>query len=198
MMMNQDTPNVGEAREKQVTCDGFEIFDGPSLEITNDKEDGDLLIKQMHPLVERTLRFGPLKTSLSDLMEKDNYWLECLVERKQRIIHSTRPVRVYLTNGIDRYKLYSIEWSKMQIAAKIHGQYDLAGGIPDKMNLMRTHSSALYPKPIIQRVEVKTIIERDPFEVLAERYPRKRRQAITLTTMVGNRTLGERLKDLTD
>jgi hypothetical protein len=188
-----NTPIISD----NITVDGYKIYRGPSVEVLYYAEyDEDIHIKQTHPLVDSIIRFGPLSTSLSELMEKNHYWLECRVERRQRSTHTNRPVRVYLTNGVDRYKLYSIGWSELQADGAVNGQYDLAGRIPVKLNLLRTHSSVRdvnKETTVVERIVEKTI-ERDPFEVLSERYPQRGKRKLTLKTMIGNRTLGERLK----
>jgi len=178
------------------TLMGHRLYDGPAVDVTVWQDDAsmecEVMIKQKRCMTEKTINFGPLSCQLSELFSK-GYWLEVKLEYKHFNPRATRPVRVYLSDGVDRYRLYKIDWYELQAMGKTHGQYDLGSALTSGTNLLRTHSSARYPKPVIQRVEVP--VERDPFEVLAERYPRGSKKPYDWDTMVGNRTLRERFDD---
>lgn len=180
----------------QRTLMGHKIYDGPSVEVTTHVSettvDCEIYIKQKRCLTDRKISFGPLSCQLSELFSK-GYWLETHLEYKHLTSHGQRSTRVYLTDGVDRYRLYKIDLFELQAMGKMHGQYDLGAAVSDGTNLLQTHSSARYPKPVIQKVEVP--IETDPFEVLAKRYPRKKTKPYNWDTMVGNRTLRERFED---
>lgn len=174
---------------------GHPIYCGPAstIEVVNEPDEFYVKIKQHRCIMECEVRFGPVKTTLSKLFD-DGHWLEISFTRADVMLHgSERQSKVYLTDGTDRYKVYSTNWQSMQSNGKRFGQYDLGDGFTGRENMMKTHSSARYPKPVIQIVE--RLVERDPFEVLAERYPRGKKRKMTMDTMVGNRTLGERLQD---
>jgi len=183
------------------TLFGHKLYRGPAVDVSVWIDDAagsrecEVHIKQTRCMSDKTISFGPLSTTLNDLFGK-GYWLETRLEYKHFSIHATRYARVYLTDGVDRYRLYSLDFYELQAMGKMHGQYDLGSAITNGLNLLRTHSSARYPKPVIQERIVE--VERDPFDVLRERYPQRgEKERLTLDTMVGNRTLGERLADHT-
>lgn len=179
------------------TVMGYPLYSGTAstIEVVNEHDEFYVKIKQHRCMMDCEVRFGPVKTTLSDLFD-DGHWLEVIFNRGDIAVHcGERKSKVYLTDGTDRYKVYSTNWQDMQINGNEYGQYDLGVGFTGRENMMKTHSSARYPKPVIQERIVEKIIERDPFEVLAERYPRGKKKKFTMDTMVGNRTLGERLQD---
>jgi len=185
----------------RATVMGHEIYSGPAVEVEVYEDDAafelEVKIKQTRCLSDCEVRFGPVKTMLSDLFD-DGHWLEVTFFRPDMKCGSERRCRVYLTDGTDRYKVYSIGWYELQSNGNQFGQYDLGMGFTTKVNLLRTHSSARYPKPIIQEKIVERVVERDPFEILAERYPRGKKRPYNWDTMVGNRTLRERFEDHLD
>lgn len=182
----------------KMTMMGHRLYDGPAVEVNMWQDEGsmecEIAIKQHRCMSDKTISFGPLSTTLSDLFDK-GYWLETKLDYKHFNVNCQRWTRVYLTDGVDRYRLYSIDFAELQATGKIHGQYDLGSAITDRTNLLRTHSSARYPKPVIQEKIVERFVERDPFEVLAERYPRGKKPSYNWDTVVGNRTLRERFQD---
>ena len=186
------------AKPEQMSVMGHHLYSGPDtvVEVFTDDIYGDVevTVKQMRCLTDVEVRFGPVKTQLSDLFDS-GHWLEAQFDQHDIKGYGMRKTRVYLTDGTDRYRVYSIDWRDLQTNGEQFGQYDLGANFPVKMNLLRTHSSARYPKPVIQKVVVEKVVERDPFEVLAERYPRGEKKPYTWDTMVGNRTLRERLED---
>ena len=186
------------AKPEQMTVMGHHLYSGPAtvVEVFTDDTYGDVevKVKQTRCLMDVEVRFGPVKTRLSDLFDS-GHWLEAQFDQRDIKGYGMRKTRVYLTDGTDRYRVYSIDWRDLQSNGKQFGQYDLGANFPTKINLLRTHSSARYPKPVIQKVVVEKVVERDPFEVLAERYPRGEKKPYTWDTMVGNRTLRERFED---
>lgn len=185
------------AKPEQMTVMGQHLYSGPATEVlvfTSDFGGVEVKVKQTRCLMDVEVRFGPVKTQLSDLFDS-GHWLEAQFDHRDIKGYGMRKTRVYLTDGTDRYRVYSIDWRELQANGKQFGQYDLGANFPAKINLLRTHSSARYPKPVIQKVVVEKVIERDPFEVLAERYPRGVKKPYTWDTMVGNRTLRERFED---
>lgn len=183
------------------TVFGHKLYRGPGVDVSVWVDDSlgsrecEVHIRQTRCGTDKTISFGPLSTNLSTLFEK-GYWLETKLEYKHFNLAATRYARVYLTDGTDRYRLYSLDFHELQAMGERHGQYDLGAAIPNGLNLLRTHSSARYPKPVIQERIVE--VERDPFDILRERYPQRgKKERLTLDTVIGNRTLGERLADHT-
>lgn len=186
------------AKPEQMTVMGHHLYSGPDTVVQvfadNTHDEVEVKVKQERCIMDAEVRFGPVKTQLSDLFDS-GHWLEAVFDHRDINGYGTHKARVYLTDGTDRYRVYSIGWNELQANGKQFGQYDLGAGFSDKVNLLRTHSSARYPKPVIQKVVVEKVIERDPFEVLAERYPRSKKKSYDWGTMVGNRTLRERFED---
>ena len=147
------------------------------------------MIVQERAICNPKIRIGPIKTDLSVLME--SHWLEAEIDHRQIRSTGTRPIRIYLTNGDDRYKMKSVSFAELQENGRQNGQYDLGALIPNKHNMMRAHSRARPMMPMVREVQV----DRDPFEVIAERYPMPAKKKVTLDTLVGNRTIRERLYD---
>jgi len=190
------------AKPAQMSVMGHHLYSGPATMVEVFPGDNicgevEIKVKQTKCLMDVEVRFGPVKTQLSDLFDS-GHWLEAQFDERDIKGYGMSKIRVYLTDGTDRYRVYNTDWSRIQANGKRFGQYDLGADFPTKINLLRTHSSARHPKPIIQKVVVEKVVERDPFEVLAERYPRDKKKPYTWNTVVGNRTLGERFKAYLD
>lgn len=194
-MLLKDNPTSSQSLP---TIMGQKLYAGPAVEVKVHQGpmdwDVEVEIFQRRVMTERTIKFGPLSTTLSELFRK-GHWLEVRFDHRLIKSFGARTAKVYLTDGTDRYKVYSIDWHELQAMGKTHGQYDLGSAVPNETNLLRTHSSARYPKPVIQERVVEKIVERDPWEMLGAMYPRRGKKKLTMDTMVGNRTLGERLYD---
>ena len=187
-----------KAEKQTQTILGHTIYEGGGTTtktwVSDYSPDFEIYIKQTSVGKNPKISFGPVTTALNSLFY-DGHWIEAMVTQKN--VKGNNPVRVYLTDGTNRYKLYSIPFEELQIIGKANGRYDFAD--TPKMvgrNLLRTHSLVADATPTHFSGKVEIVkVDRDPFDILSERYPRKPARKLTMNTMVGNRTLGERLKE---
>jgi len=193
------------ANSVEVVRDGATTYEteyrvyGHKLKVTSDVRikvwtdgygDMEVVIKQLAVVKDVSVRFGPVRTSLSELFST-GHWMEVRGDQRDIKMMGGRKMRVYLTDGTDRYRVGSLSWDELQNLADECGSYDLGTCFSKKSNMMKAHSTARPPKPVIK----ERIVERDPFEVLSERYPSQNKKPYGWGTMVGNRTLRERFED---
>jgi len=177
-------------KPRQRTLRGDTLWEGNLTTIVYDDEEGEVYIKQTQALRNPQISFGPLSTTLVSLMN-DGYWLEARVGRSEQRRHSPKRVKIYLTNGHVRYKVTSAHWSDIQECARIGGQYDLADQITLGVNVLRACSSM--PRTVEKIVRV----ERDPFDVIQERYGKPKKRAAggaDMTLPRSNMTLREEVR----
>jgi hypothetical protein len=112
-----------------------------------------------------TVLFGPLGCHLSHLVRNLGFWVEAYIEEKHMVNASNRRIGVYLTDGKTRYKITKTEWKDFRkIFSNINADLSLFFG--DKIQLMGKASSV----PVVIKDE------RDPFEIIAETYGRKKKK----------------------
>jgi hypothetical protein len=154
---------------------GFAQETSTSFYTRLDYDDGSFIIRQntIGPF-DRVIRFGPLKTNLSDLFKK-GFKLEIQGWK------STMNQKLCLVRGREKYKLRKIRTSDI-------GRYDnLVQWVKDVMEPhYEPYTVEHKPKEIIKEVLVQT----DPFEELMLRYPVKRKPV----EFIGNQTLKEYVK----
>jgi hypothetical protein len=171
------------------TIEGHKIHRRHLVSLTYDEDDGTMYFEQKACSTNPEISFGPLTCSLSRLMNQEHYWLDAQVSRRARDWRSPAKARIYLTNGIVRYKVATADWDDIQSVARIGGGYDLADHINNGLNLVRACSSM----PIIQEVHV--VDERDPFDVITERYKKPKRAKNPDVPLPGtNHTLKEEVR----
>lgn len=170
--------------------EGDKIMSGPLTTFSYDEDDGDMYFTQKTCVTNPQICFGPLSCHLLDLVKNEGYWLDSRVQRRfRRHDRHANHIRVYLTNGIVRYKIATTSWADMQATAKIGGEYDLADHINSGVNLVRASSSM----PVI--IEKIVVDERDPFEVIKERYKKPKRAINPNVPLPGsNHTLKEEVR----
>jgi len=171
------------------TVEGHKIYSGPLTRFRYDEDDGDMYLSQTACLANPEVYFGPLSTKISALLGERSHRLECRITRYARKETYQKGIRIYLTDGVSRYKTATVTWSALQMLAKHLGEYDLAECIKSGVNLVRASSSM----PVV--VEKLVIDERDPFEVIAARYPKPTRVVNPNVPLPGtNRTLREEVR----
>jgi hypothetical protein len=140
-----------------------------------DYNDGSFIIRQntVGPF-DRVVRFGPLKTNLSDLF-KIGFTLE--IEGWKNSMNQ----KLHLVRDKEKYKLAKLKTSDI-------GRYDnLVQWVKDATEPhYEPYTVKRKPKEIIKEVRVQT----DPFEELILRYPVKRKPV----EFIGNQTLNEYVK----
>jgi hypothetical protein len=140
-----------------------------------DYDDGSFVIQQLNiGLNDRTIKFGPLTTKLSDLFAMG------FILKIQGWKHS-RNQKLVLIRGNERYKLAKIPTSQLN-------QYqDLTMWVKD---YTKPHFDPYTVEPKLKQIIKEVRIETDPFEQLTLRYPVRRKTV----EFVGNQTLEQYVK----
>jgi hypothetical protein len=152
----------------------------------NDYDDGSFTIEQVkHGAVNKKIRFGPLETTLEDLLATGfHLCVESFVYRKK---HS-----LIIRRGREVYKLRTLATDDLT-------KYpDLFSHVRDNSSLdyhQKTNELAVDKPQVIVKVETKEVIKEvriqtDPFEELMIRYPVVRKPV----EFVGNQTIREYVK----
>jgi hypothetical protein len=140
-----------------------------------DYDDGSFIITQdVMGVFDRVICFGPLKTNLSDLMNNMGFSLR--IEGFKYRANQT----LYLARGHERYKLTKIR------------TIDLTK-YTDLVQYVKNATEPHY-EPYIsaqKQKEIKEVLDqKDPFEELMSKYPKKRNPV----EFIGNQTLSEYVK----
>lgn len=153
-----------------------------------DYDDGSFIIHQnRHGVHNKTIRFGPLETTLNDLLVMD--FVLCVESFAHRKKHS-----LILRRGKEVYKLKTLTTEDLikypDMFSHVRDGITLDHHVNNGKDEVETSEPKVIIKQVVKEVIKEVRIETDPFEELMLRYPVVRKPV----EFVGNQTIGEYVK----
>ena len=142
--------------------------------------DGEIYLVQTAPKNDPKLHFGPLSIRLSDLM-MEGFDLTVLGYRSSRA--SERRATLYLTRKGEQYKICRRFMTDF-LASDDLSEFVKDQNLTHRLNLNVEYKELPFTPPVVE--------ERDPYDVLLERFPSPKTPS---TLMIGNYSLREYVRN---